>query len=322
MNSETYSIHTKLSQRFRWPKVLSKKNEDSEVDVEVDLLSKSSMKQRFHHLYEQNKIENAVIRSSSDHRVATYNIHYWTDLYDHANADRILDDIKAIDATILCLQEVSFDRTKYNPYTYDQLMNQFASMGYIDHIEVFGSQYLGARYGNLILSKVPMTKKDAGLLYKGQVRVKRGYCMTEIASLDVTICCLHLDVFDETGKTRNQQLMQLLNILDLSNPNLIICGDFNCLRKADYSTPFFDRLVASDQHRNAVTDTTTLEYLRKNHFHTCFDHCRQPSPKCTVWSNRVIDFIFVPHKYTKEITNCGLYYTVNSDHFGVYMDFI
>ena len=41
-------------------------------------------------------------------RLATYNIHYWTDVWENNTLDKILKDIKYINADIICLQEVIF----------------------------------------------------------------------------------------------------------------------------------------------------------------------------------------------------------------------
>src|SRR6185312_4684397 len=89
----------------------------------VDLSSISQMKQSFHNVCEHNRAANISIKDHLNCRIATYNIHYWTDLNDNPSFDRIFDDIKAIDADILCLQEVSFDITKYNHYTHNQLID-------------------------------------------------------------------------------------------------------------------------------------------------------------------------------------------------------
>jgi len=288
---------------------------------EIDFSSRLSMKEGFQNICKLNKPLINLSKNHQDYRIATYNVHYWTDIDDRPSIDKIFSDIREINADILCLQEVSFDITKYNPYTHDQLIHQFKNMGYIDYAEVFGSQYLGARYGNLILSKMSITKKDYGPLYKGNTKVRRGYCLASFESLDLIVCCLHLDVFDESGDTRYKQLQNLLEILDISQGNLVICGDFNSIRKGDYGLQFFDKIVESDRKRNAITDIKTLEQFEHIKFHSCFDHLKRASPQCTVWSNRTIDFIFIPLKFNKEITNCEVYYTINSDHFGIFMDF-
>src|SRR2546425_13350751 len=103
-------------------------------------LTKVALKRQFHTLYEKNQADNQRTneKKSKAIRVATFNVHYWTDLYDKASADKILSDLVKINADILCLQEVSFDRTRYNPYTYAQLMEKFKQMGYCDSVEVDG----------------------------------------------------------------------------------------------------------------------------------------------------------------------------------------
>ena len=257
-------------------------------------------------------------------RIATYNIHYWSDLYESANFDNIISDIIKINADILCLQEVSFDYTRFNKKTHIQVMEKFKEIGYVDSLSVYGSNYIGSRYGNMILTREPMIKKSQGLLIKGNGKVKRGYCLASIKSgkSNVEVCCVHLDVFDETGITRHKQLSELLTIIGAPKNNLIICGDFNSMRTQDYSVQELNKIIQNDTARKATTDTETLKQMTTYGYHSCFDHLKSPSPSCTVWSGRAIDFIFVPMDFIYNITKSEVFYTINSDHYAIYTDYI
>lgn len=288
-------------------------------------LSRTELKNQYKQYCLENKYE--PVKCTGIARIATYNIHYWTDLYDKPAADKILSDINKINADVLCLQEVSFDRTMFNHYNYDQLIKKFSDMGYLYSIEVYGSRYLNAKYGNMIFSKWPITNIKSGSLPLGQTKVMRAYCMGKIIHLDLNICCLHLDVFDETGRTRTEQINKLIMELNMPSDNLIICGDFNCIRqeeltlnKDQLAINKMNQIIEDDLKRGIKTDISTLLNLNKIGYQTCFDQSKQQNPYSTVWSGRTIDFIFVPHDFIYEVDKSYIYHTINSDHCSIYMD--
>lgn len=302
--------HTKCDPMFSCPQVSL---------IEDSIPSITAMKKNFHKIYESSKAEENHSKSSNSVRIATYNVHYWTDLYEKPSFDKILKDIAIINADILCLQEVSFDRTKFNPYNYDQLMGKFRDMGYCDYVEVYGSQYLGSRFGNLILSRCKMDNKLWGTLHKGNVKVRRGYCLASFKDLNVDVCCVHLDVFDESGDTRRKQLEEMLKLVSAPRENLIICGDFNSIRKQDYEPKRLNTIINHDHLRGIVTDTQTLQKLDELNYKTSFEHAQKKSD-CTVWSCRAIDHIFLHSNCPYKIVKSEVHYTINSDHFAIYAD--
>lgn len=260
--------------------------------------------------------------ADGNYRVATFNIHYWTDLYDKSSIDGILSDIKQINADIICLQEVSFDVTQYNSYEYSDLIDLFKSCGYTYFMEVYGSNYLGSRYGNMILSKKQLTETMGNQLPLGRTKVKRGYCLAKVEDLDLYVCCVHLDVFDETGVTRDQQIKALFKEIKVPRNNLIICGDFNCIREGDYANDgkSLEKLINDDLARGVKTDLKTLANFSNIDYLTSFEMLSLPAPSSSVWSNRTVDFIFVPRDFKLDIINSQIYRTINSDHCAIYMD--
>lgn len=286
------------------------------------MATKRELKKQFELLYELNKKTPVLTKNKNGFRISTLNVHYWTNLHDKSSVDTLLEDIGKINADIMCLQEVSFGKTKYNKYNYQELLNLFKNLGYIDSIEVRCSPWVGADYGNIILSKYPLTKKANGLLYKGTTKVKRGYCFAYVEKMDINICCVHLDVFDESGKTRDKQLNQLLKLINAPDIKLIICGDFNCIREKDYTEEQFKIIKERDQLRNSTTDIMTLQVFEKTGYISCFDAKKMLVPHGTVWSNLVVDFIFVHNNASFVVDICDIYRTINSDHFGIYMDIL
>ncbi len=255
-------------------------------------------------------------------RCATFNVHFWTDLYEIPSFEALLVDIQRLNADVLCLQEVSFTSTRYFKLSQAQLEHELHQLGYQHLILIKTQPYLGGEFGNLIASKVPIMESKSGLLHQGKGKVKRGYCLVTLLDSQLTICCVHLDVFDKTGQTRNQQLTELLQkvMIDINPTNLIICGDFNATRVCDYSPEQIQDIQLMDVKRGEPTDVTTLLQFGNMGFQTCFDQIQQQNPNCSVWSCRVIDYIFVAKTFAKKIHSCGIYLTQNSDHCAIYLD--
>ena len=57
---------------------------------------------------------NAIAKDKDILRIMTYNVHFWTDVNEIPNIDKILQDIKTINPDIVCLNEVTLGKTKYN----------------------------------------------------------------------------------------------------------------------------------------------------------------------------------------------------------------
>lgn len=254
-------------------------------------------------------------------RIASFNIHYWSNWKEEPCVDKILDDINEIDADIICLQEVSFGKTFYNKYTFDELLSRFKEMGYIDFVEIKCCNWKNAKYGNMILSKLPLSDKKSGFLYQGNTKIKRGYCLAYVPILDIHVCCVHLDVFDESGKTREIQLAELIDKIKNIKDKLILCGDFNCTRIQDYNESHFIKIKQDDLLRNVNIDIFTLKQCENINFVSSFDIINKKYPHSTVWSDRIVDYIFIHKIFPYNIIDTNLYTTTNSDHFALYMTF-
>lgn len=282
------------------------------------LKTRSALLRAFHVFADKNSSLNQP--KTAELRFATYNVHYWTDLYEKPALDRIFEDIKHIDADVVCLQEVSFTPTRFYSLSYDDLMVKFEELGYIHRVEIRTQPYLGGDFGNMIISKIAISQSTSGLLDKGHGKVRRGYCSVHLDQLNLDVCCVHLDVFDESGVTRQRQLKQLIKLLGGLRANLVIMGDFNCTRTCDYPASQLQEIIAADKIRGSTTDVTTLQVFDQSNYCTCFEHSKVKPPNCTVWSCRATDYIFVSKEFSAQITSCNPYYSVNSDHFPIYMD--
>src|SRR3989338_7658060 len=71
-------------------------------------------------------------------RIGTYNIHYWTDILEKENFEGIINEIEKINADVMCLQEVSFGKTRYNKKGEKEIEEIFLKMGYnIPFLKIF-----------------------------------------------------------------------------------------------------------------------------------------------------------------------------------------
>jgi|SRR3989338_3065455 len=249
-------------------------------------------------------------------RIGTYNIHYWTDILEKENFEGIINEIEKINADVMCLQEVSFGKTRYNKKGEKEIEEIFLKMGYLYKCENRCCKYIGSDYGNLILSKLEIEEKKQGTLYKGNVKVRRGYSLIKLRNIDLQICCTHLDVFDISGKIRNIQIAELCNILNLPQNNTILMGDFNCLNPSDYSSDEKNYLSSLD--KRYLPDFSSLSQLEP-FFKTCWQFSNLSPPPFTVWSNHTIDFIFIPINFPYQIYP-RISLSSNSDHFPLFCD--
>lgn len=137
---------------------------------------------------------------------------------------------------------------------------------------------------------------------------------------------IHLDVFDESGKTRVQQINQILdtityceNTTSISKDKklrIIVTGDFNSLRKADYTDDEWSEIVTTDRKRNVETIEDVIPVLESNGFVDSFSACDKRL-NVSVWSACRVDFVLGKNV---QFTDSNVYQSVASDHHPVYAD--
>jgi endonuclease/exonuclease/phosphatase family metal-dependent hydrolase len=137
---------------------------------------------------------------------------------------------------------------------------------------------------------------------------------------DLVVAGTHLDVFDESGDTRVRQIEFLTEYLGNNfdkSSKIIVTGDFNSLRKADYSTKEWDNIVRIDEKRNVKTIQDVVPVIEKNKFKESFSSLDKKL-KVSVWSDRRVDYIYGKNIKFKS-SEC--YRSTASDHFPIYADF-
>uniref|UniRef100_A0A6C0H9E2 Endonuclease/exonuclease/phosphatase domain-containing protein n=1 Tax=viral metagenome TaxID=1070528 RepID=A0A6C0H9E2_9ZZZZ len=281
-------------------------------------------------------------------RIATFNVHYFTDINEKDTYESILNVIHHLNADIIILQEVIVggkiiinENTTINVSNlYDDLTN----IGYKKKIlcNSVPSWFQGI-YGNLLLMKNKLCINKKNSLHKlceennetihtfeksKECTVVSGshegtnetrcyiYCKFNYHKCNFHIFGFHLDVGTEV--TRLEQINNILvqcDCIKLSDPEayIILLGDFNTTATSIPDNEFL-------KNNGVVYDKIV------SHPHNYYDCSKlnkeKDRSKMTTWNNQVVDFIFC-NKNLLSDDNFGAefdyYYTNSSDHLPIFI---
>ncbi len=258
-------------------------------------------------------------------RIATYNVHSWTDPFGNSNLEAIMQVIRSINADIIVLEEV-LDVT-------NKLKIFFNDLGYTYQKFCLATHMGYVPFGNMILSKYPsnFSEKIFEIDKKAYGREKRCYIEASIELPNkniITVYGTHLDVFDATEAVRLAQINEIIPLAS-SKPNSLITGDFNAVRKKDYlyeinGKTVWDLLDKDNKERNQpktvfTTPTAVFDALEQAGFVDSFAQASLKAPKFTVWSGTMVDFILLKN-WNLPVKGSYVYYNAASDHIPVIMD--
>lgn len=239
-------------------------------------------------------------------RLVSWNVHMWTDVFKVYKRTDMFRLIDAVQADMVCLQEVQ--DPKAVPTTMPSHFVQTAN-------------YHDLPFGNIIYAPNGFRDqpKNIGLgLYNGE---RRSAVYTKMYGIH--IFNLHLDVYDQTGEERRRELETLMKsiteLTKLDEP-VLVCGDFNAIRRKDYSEQEWSNIVIADTARDIQT-CSELEIMENNGFESAFLDIANDRrfANGTAWSGRVVDFIFVRNLKDK-IRHTHVIPTNLSDHLMIGVD--
>lgn len=240
-------------------------------------------------------------------RVASWNVHMWKDVYKVYKRPDMVRLMSSIDADVICLQEVQ------NPSAVP-----FEWPTHFVKTAVYGN----LPFGNSIYAKDGFAKhppQDIPLgTFQGETRSAIHTCIQ-----GVHIYNLHLDVYDDTGKEREAELKTLLDAIArdtrVEDP-VLICGDFNAIRKQDYTAADWQKMLEADTSRNVAT-RSELAILQQHGFESAFTDMAKDVrfTNGTAWSGRIVDFMFI-RNLRERITQLHVIPTNLSDHVMIAMD--
>ncbi|MCL5436996.1 MAG: endonuclease/exonuclease/phosphatase family protein [Candidatus Dependentiae bacterium] len=299
-------------------------------------------------------------------RIGTYNLHCLVDPYSNKDPNstaNIANVIKGLDADVLLLQEMgglngSFNRSHDKDFHMDKALEK---MGYAFEPIKTWKMYNG--FGNVFCTKknFPMTsvvKKifDANFAKPDNDDEKRGFVGGHFVwnGKKVAAYTLHLDVWDQSEKTRVEQVKELIAFIKKEheqNPDItyIVGGDFNAVRKQDYDyqasgKKVWDLLVEDDLARKIETkeDVAKLFEKEKDWLVNVYDVLADQAPGFTSCFGKVIDYSYytpgaglTPKKIYADYTTVKsekvdpktgkgtgkIYTTTPSDHLAIVVDF-
>lgn len=115
----------------------------------------------------------------------------------------------------------------------------------------------------------------------------------------IRIIHTHLDVWDPSGKTRMNQIMEILENYDKLKLNLdvptFLCGDLNQTKK-DYTYNNFIWNSIQNRyfnHYKTLSDPSIFTLLKQNGFISSFELINQLNPSFTVWTGTTVDWILI-----------------------------
>jgi endonuclease/exonuclease/phosphatase family metal-dependent hydrolase len=281
-------------------------------------------------------------------RIATFNVHYFTDINEKDTYESILNVIHHLNADIIILQEVIVggkiiinDNTTINVSNlYDDLTN----IGYKKKIlcNSVPSWFQGI-YGNLLLMKNKLCINKKNSLHKlceennetihtfeksKECTVVSGshegtnetrcyiYCKFNYHKCNFHIFGFHLDVGTEV--TRVEQIKNILvqcNCIKLSDPEayIILLGDFNTTATR----------IPDNEFLKNNGDVYKIIVSEPHYYYDCSrlneEHNRS---KMTTWNNQVVDFIFCNKNLISDkkfFIEFDYYYTNSSDHLPIFI---
>ena len=231
-------------------------------------------------------------------RVATFNI--WHDAGNWPVRFKLLTDaLRAADADVIALQEVLQDSKKNLPNQAETIAAALG--GYTAHFMSTSPEGAANRYGNAILTRLPVSAVDTIKLeplddYRTAIRLR-----VDAHGRPVDVVNTHLAWQPDAGPVRARQIRGLLDWLPDDGVPVVLMGDFNApLDEAPLAQIAVRGLDPA--LRPGATDTTLI--VSRGHKPSVIDHIFADPRAFDVTEARRIGDVAVDGEYP-------------SDHFGV-----
>lgn len=243
-------------------------------------------------------------------RIFSYNVQLFKDINQQSSFEKLDTLISDSDADIIVLFEAVF--YKNNKLIFEEIIKK-NKYTYV--------KYCNDKYGiNILLSKYTIKECSILKLIKDPIKNMNRYAIIStvlINDKEIKFAACHLDVFDESEKTRVEQIKQIINEI---NDEYILLGDMNSLRKKDYNLDEWNYLINDCKLRKTDAHTLVTDFIESNKFVDSWTLVNKSSPKISVWSMRRVDYIYIGKEFKHIINNCNLVFSDASDHFPLYMD--
>jgi endonuclease/exonuclease/phosphatase family metal-dependent hydrolase len=278
-------------------------------------------------------------------RVVQYNVRSFRKQSGGSNLEQLSATLRALDADVICLNEVNLSTEPDALATLAQQMGSY-------HHNYFGHA-LDGKYGNAIVSRFPvMSHRHVHLrggaivsltTKEGKVTTKeivRGLLVCEIQIPgnvhSLHVACTHLDhIAPEERLKQVRHLLDVVAALPAESP-VLIAGDLNALSRSDFSDIEWRKLQSTYRSRkwdgpfDCASANGCLALLRAKGFEDCgAAQATQRAPQPTsVGLNVRIDYIHVCRRFQQQLGNVSASRVLVSpitadlsDHYPVIVDF-
>jgi len=280
----------------------------------------------------QNNFNQAInnrINSQKDPnflKITSYNVHYLMPppLSQSAisfkeimsNLKKLIGFCQKSKSDLILLQEALFNDTILKHFQDNQLVPYVC-----ETYALMNTNENHYKYGNIVLINNPEIKSISP---PKKISISgfqhRNKCLLNLVikyhNILISIYNVHLDVWDRTGKCRLEQINKILEIVKNDKfSNIIIAGDFNAIKKEDYSK---SQKKALKNFYNIYTKNPfkEIQYLIQKGF---TDVASMFSDKITstVWSKQRVDFFFIKDGFSIPILDYKVNHISGSDHYPI-----
>ncbi len=261
-------------------------------------------------------VENQRInpKFQSSLRIMSYNVHGFKNRSFIVKIQGIVSAIAKINPDVLVLQEIYLYK-KDDTLTQKNLIDLLTKIGF----EYFAFSESGT---NSVCSKFPFECKSIDLINDPIHKLPRNAMICNFPHFpDLILVGTHLDPYDESGITRQKQMEQIyhgLNIHVNKHKQIVIMGDFNSLRRADYNPDEWNEILLTGQKRNIKPIEDVIPWLESRGFIDSFDQTKKKI-SVSVWAERRVDYII---GLNIQFVHSDVLKTTASDHYPIFADVI
>lgn len=253
-------------------------------------------------------------RPSQRLRIATFNVHFWTNAREQNRFVEIMDTIRRLDADLILLNEMVFGDFKYQA---QHIPGHFA-----EALQPLYRKYVVCNtvpswfnnpYGNVILIHERVARSCTDALcsawdesigtFPKPVQLNRLYPLAEtrcyvrlyFPPLDLLVYGTHLDVTDPDDQSRKRALQVILkDQAQHKARHALIMGDFNTLNPRDLARSKVHQreLQTVYQHLGNSFHFRALPFLYRRGWHDVFELVGT-YPRYSVWTGTRVDFLMV-----------------------------
>jgi endonuclease/exonuclease/phosphatase family metal-dependent hydrolase len=271
-----------------------------------------------------------IIRKIAQFRIATLNVHFFTDLQEQSNVHRLAQLLKPMSFDVLALQEaLHTDRIRGaapERHYHFKLLSELLQLPHTAFCNTSDA------FGNGMLSRFPL---KISVNYRTEAfgnHRTRGMLAAQIdhdffKDNNATLYITHLDQISE--QIRLKQMNQFEKYIHGSDGFQLIMGDFNALTFDDYSDDYFNIHIHDVRQRNSWEKPYNLvtNKMKENGYYDCWREMNKEAINDQVvtceYKTR-IDYIWRRGELKNgwKINECNIFSTEGAtDHNGVLINF-